>query len=392
MVPTQQNACGTINRCSCGRVILQIQTTKSAEARSLVARPMKQSKAHPPRGLKAFTSRGKKAAETKKEEALKTQATMCLNCSQKSKREMERKTDRLNRVKVACSLSKLTNKKKENISTLANSEALPREISLFVNGNGTTTTPLTDAARFQQGTNTTDQQGYIYSPPPPKVTKMEPCRFTFEGLGMSHSSTMDSILAMSTDDQRDEFVRDPQHNNGAKSNMKMGLGLPHGSAPSLEGTIQSDMTQVTSDNSLVSWQGGKTHPKNISEQVRSIGSQLSTEFSEAELLRSRNTQDHNCKPNTNGPNNTYTMASAMEGLAAAAAAMRVTTSPRAQNDEEQQANVQTYFDCESGENLFWVFDFNPPKAGEEKSLQNMLQGELTAKQVWFDLNSLFGMS
>ena len=101
---------------------------------------------------------------------------------------------------------------------------------------------------------------------------MEPSRFTLEGLGMSHSSTMDSIFAMSTDDVVHDTLR---NNTGAQSNVKLGLGPPHGGAPSLEGTIQSD-------NSLVSWQGGKSHKNNISARVRSMGSQLSMEFSEAD--------------------------------------------------------------------------------------------------------------
>ena len=58
-------------------------------------------------------------------------------------------------------------------------------------------------------------------------------------------------------------------------------------------------------------------------------------------------------------------------------------------NDDNNDELQTYFECDTAEALQWVFDFNPPQDGEESAVLN---GGLSSKQVWFDLNSLFGLS
>ena len=344
MVARGRSASGTIKRCSCGRVVLRIQTTKSGDSHdSTVSTTAKSSKTHA-RGLKAFKGLGKKN-DNKVEDVL-----MCLDCSRKSKKGMDQKNEKLNRVRVACSLSKFTKKKESGPVTTNPPPSLIKLKSSYTTGP---TSSLSDAAQFKD-----------FFSPASTVVKKPPSRFTFEGVVPSMSSSLESLLGSMTmeEEHRDE---NSILNDLANTEMSAAKITKEETSGTVIMTASPHEVAALEDTNNVIPQ----RPRG-----KSSDSEISIEFSEADFLKA-------CE-NGNETIPTKVIGECQDIVA------DVNKHMESENeaDELEDPEMQAYFDCDTGESLFWVFDFNPPKDGEDQSFID----HLNAKQVWFDLNSLFG--
>lgn len=366
MVAKGRSACGTIKKCSCGRVILRIQTTKSVDSRDSSTRSTapKSLKPHA-RGLKALKGLGKKI-DNKADETL-----MCLDCTRKSKKGLaEQKIDKLNRVRVACSLSKFT--KKKETGPVKPPPSLIKLKSSYTTGP---TSSLSDAAHFKADSTFS---------PASVVVKKPPSRFTFEGVVPSMSSSLDSLWGALTkeESEEEEPPRDENSilNDLAKTEISS-MGMKKEKSVATDNFILARESIALSDNK--NFNNDADENNNVIPQRprgKSADSEVSIEFSEAEFLKA-------CAKSNHEESNNQLVAiggACQEIIAKVESASSSGGENEAEGIDDPEA-MQAYFDCDSGESLFWVFDFNPPNENGED--QNLLE-HLNTKQVWFDLNAL----
>lgn len=200
---------GKINRCSCGKVILHVETAKK-KSKSLSETPQEPPKCSA-KGLRVFSSFIKKndkkvhatGHDPVSETRPKQKKNMCIECAKKPKSEREPKrsaTQRLHLVKVASSLTKKTFTKRNDVSRTGLTSALPHEIIVIDEDrplpNSTVAVPIKNpsfpSARSEQGFD-----GFS----PMTTMKRQPTTFTFDCVALSASSVDESLLAMSTEDR-----------------------------------------------------------------------------------------------------------------------------------------------------------------------------------------------
>jgi hypothetical protein len=210
---------GKINKCSCGKVILHVETAKKkSKVPSQTPRDPPKCEPKGGKGLRAFSSFIKKndkkvhaaGYDPLSETGPKQKKNLCIECAQKPKSEREPKrstTERLQLVKVASSLTKKTFAKKHDISRTGFTSALPYEIIVIDEDrpfpNSTVALPIKNPS-FQSARSEQIFDGLS----PSTAMKRQPTIFTFDTLALSASSVDECLLVTSPEDE-DKYCVDP---------------------------------------------------------------------------------------------------------------------------------------------------------------------------------------
>jgi hypothetical protein len=247
MVANRRSNNGKITRCTCGKVILHVETKKSPNSSGSIQKSKKENNG--PKSLKAITSscllsrRNRFAASSSMssipiidsdiEQDVKHSYNMCTNCIEKKKPGRDSVPERISLVKGPSSMSK-----KRNSSRTGMIKALPLDL-------------VVPELRVD---------GFV-----PAITiKRTPSRFTFDNVSLISSSSIDSIL---TDLATTEFF--PVMKSGVEQS-----GLT--TLPSLTNTNESEELPPSFDK-----------PKKLSERIRfvSADSEMSIELSEDDFMK-----------------------------------------------------------------------------------------------------------
>jgi hypothetical protein len=294
---------GKINRCSCGKVILHVETVKkkSKSSSETQREPSKGAK-----GLRVFSSFIKK--NDKKAHAAgcdllsatgpKQKKKLCIECAKKPESEREPKrsaTERLHRVKVASSLTKTTFAKKNGNSRTGLLSSLPHEIIVIDEDrplpNTTVATPITNPS-FSNFHSARSEHGFS----PPTTMKRKPENFTFDFVSFSASSTDESLFAMSTEDKYSTILTDLAESE-APSTQKVGEAaiVPFLAQESGQSHVPQNLlasTEVPERARLVSEDSDITSIEFSEADFFKNSEMTSIELSEAEFMKICTRLDH----------------------------------------------------------------------------------------------------
>ena len=283
-----------INRCSCGKVILHVETAKKRLKSS--AETLRE----PPKGakrLKVFSSFIKKndktASDSLSETYPKQKKNMCIHCARKPESEREPRrsaTERLQLVKVGSSITKKSFAKKKDIIRTGLLSSLPHEI--IVNDedrpipDATVANPTTNLS-FSNFHSATSEHGFS----PSTTRKRQPTNFTFDFLALSASSFDESLFATSTEDKYSAILSDLAESE-VSSTQKVGEAaiapfLAEESEQSLLASTKSPkrVRLVSEDSEMTSIEFSEADFMKVSEMA-------SIEFSEADFMKICARLDH----------------------------------------------------------------------------------------------------